>query len=151
MADFDLLRHTILIAVLIVIGQKILVRDVGRGRDFPRIHEDIFNLAFFRDRIVVAGLVAIVIGLQFLIGGMQAVENVALGDDGIVEFDLRVTPLELRAHLRIGHKDSTRDQRLELANQNVIFLQRFELGDGHVVALNELLVFFLADEFAVGK
>ena len=82
---------------------------------------------------------------------MQAVENVALGDDGIVEFDLRVTPLELRAHLRIGHKDSTRDQRLELANQNVIFLQRFELGDGHVVALNELLVFFLADEFAVGK
>ena len=82
---------------------------------------------------------------------MQPLQNVSLRDDRIFKLDFRVAMLELIVHFGIGNESARRNQRLQLAHENVVLLQRLKLIDRHVVALNKICVLFLPNEFAIGK
>ena len=63
LANIDLLRHAILVAVLIVVFLQILLADLGLALKLGGIDEYVFDFAFLWNRVVVSGLVAIVEGL----------------------------------------------------------------------------------------
>ena len=82
---------------------------------------------------------------------MQTFQDIGLREHCVFELDLGIAALEFVADLGVAHKGAAGNQRLQLADQNVVLFQFFKLRNGHVIALDEVLVFFLTDEFAVGK
>src|SRR5579872_3261772 len=96
--------------MLIVIGLHFLIADLHVALDLRGIHQNILNLAFLRNRVGVRGLVLIVIGLQFGVGRMNALENVILVQNCVVELNLGVFFLELLPHLSIADNRATGNQ-----------------------------------------
>src|SRR5271163_1022499 len=82
---------------------------------------------------------------------MQPLKDVSLRDHGIFELYFRIAAVEVVANFSVPYKRARRHQGAQFADENKVLLQRLELGNGHVIALNEVFVFFLSDELAVGK
>src|ERR1035438_2264008 len=82
---------------------------------------------------------------------MEPLEDVGLSNCGIIKFDFGVAVVEFVANFRVSNEGAGRDQGTQLAHKNVVFFQSLKLWNGKFVALNEVLVLFLADEFAIGE
>ena len=104
MADLHLFRHTVLVAVLIVVGLQILIRNGRRRRDFRAIDDDVLNLPLLGDGVVVGSLIAFIKRLQLFIGRVQSLQDVGLRDHGIFEFHLCVAAVEFVANFGVPHE-----------------------------------------------
>ena len=149
-SDLHLLRLTVFVTVLVVVCLQVLIGD-GRGRWLGRLDNRVLDLPLLGDGIVIRCFVAIVEGFQFLVGGMKSLQNVGLREHRIVKLDLSIPAVEFRADFWVTYKCAARNQGSQLANQDVFLLQIFELRDGQVGALSEVLVLFLTHEFAFGE
>ena len=111
----------------------------------------IFELAFFRNRIHVGFLVAVIVGLQLGIGGFEALENVVFLDDRVIELDLGVLLFKLLPDFCVRNRGTGADKIAQLVDQDVLFYELLELWNRIAVAGNKVVVRFLSDEVAPGE
>ena len=137
--------------MLVVVALEVLLSDLGLRDKFRSIEDNVFKLALFRNRIDVSVLVAVVIGFQLGVGGMDGLEDVVFLQYGVIEFHFGVLLFELLADFGVGHHAAGTNQGAQLVNQNVFFDQLLELRDGVAVARNDIRIGFLANELATRK
>ena len=150
-ADLDLLGYAVLIPMLIVVDSQIIGCDLNAGFGFSSLDKCVFDLALLGNRVGVALLMAIVIGRQFHVGGMQPLFDVFLLQDGVVELDLGVLLDELVVNLCFTNACAAGNQGLQFGQENFFADGVFKLLWREVVLLQHVLVFGLPNEVAAGE
>src|SRR5262249_12020933 len=97
----------------------------------------------------VGGLVAVVIGLEFLVSGMKRFANLFLRENRVIELDLGVLFLELLANFFVGDGGTSGDEIDQLALKDVVFHALLEDGDGQVIAGEQVSVGFFSYKSAI--
>jgi len=149
--NIHLFRNAEFVAVLIVVRLQIVLSDRSLRLQLVGIEDEIFELPLFWDGIDVSGFVALVVGLEFGIAGMNFLENIAFIQYRIFELNLGILFFEFLPNLHIGHRCAAGNQVAELVKNNLVAHFLFKLRDGQIMLLQELFVLRLADETSSGK
>ena len=94
---------------------------------------------------------AVVIGLQFFVAGMQSLFDVVLLQDRVLELYLRILFHELLVNRGVANAGASGDEGLQLGQKNVVANCLFEFGGGEISALEHVFIFGLPDEGSAGK
>src|SRR5205823_10057851 len=86
-----------------VIGLELLRSGFGLRAQLGVINQDVSDFAFFRDRIGVNLLVAVVIGLQFTFAGMYLLLELVRTERRILKFYLRILAAKLLLQVICGY------------------------------------------------
>src|SRR5262249_23399719 len=125
--------------------------DLSLVFDLAEVKQHVADFALLWNGIVVARLVAFVISPEFLVGGMNPLEDVILANHGIIELDFRVSLLKFLMGFGLRTRGATNHQIAQLLEEDLVFHTIFEFLRGYLRFLQFLLVGFLADEIALGK
>ena len=120
MADVHLLGHAIVVAVLVVVGLQVFVRDADSRFDLCAVEHDIPDFALFRNRVVVGRLVALVEGLQLGFIGIDLLQQIIFPENGVVELDLGVLLGKFLAHIIVRDQRAACDQVAKLIQQDLV-------------------------------
>ena len=119
---------------------------------FRAVNHHVLDLPLLGNRVVVGRLVALVICLQFLVGGMQSLENVGLRDHRIFELHFGVALVEFVANFGVTHEGAARNQGAQLAYQDVSPFPAPQTEEPSCrVRWSRVFILFLPNELAVGK